>query len=309
MKKTILATMLTSLFAATAAHSATVYEADGVTLDLFGDVEIQANKDSNETAHKMIHLDDADFGVQAGYVIGADLTAIGKISVTGEDEDAEGTANIDLDEAFVGLSSAQWGTVTIGKQYTIADDIGIANDYAFGINSGYAGVTTTGRQVVKYVLDNGSYYFGASYLLNEGVGSDGTESIDARLGVRIDALDLTAYLGKADEGETSATSVLLEARYSMDNLDLAASVSSLDGYTSAEDSTAFGLAAAYTVDKVTYSGGYSLLDVDGDDDKLNTYFVNAAYAFNSNVTVYAELGGDDADDSELGYGAGMAVTF
>ncbi|MEG3756033.1 porin [Psychromonas arctica] len=308
MKKTILATMLTSLFAATAAHSATVYEADGVTLDLFGDVEIQANKGTEDDAPKMIHLDDADFGVQAGYVLSDSLSAIAKISVTGEDETGS-TNNIDLDEAFVGLSFTQFGTVTIGQQYTIADDIGIANDYAFGINSGYSGVATDGKQVVKYVVDNGNYYFGVSYLLNENAASDDVESIDARLGVRIDALDLTAYLGKADDADASATSVLLEARYSMDNLDLAASVSSLDGYTSAEDSTAFGLAAAYTVDKVTYSGGYSLLDVDGDDDKLNTYFVNAAYAFNSNVTVYAELGGDDADDSELGYGAGMAVTF
>ncbi|MDN2664342.1 porin [Psychromonas sp. 14N.309.X.WAT.B.A12] len=308
MKKTILATMLTSLFAATAAHSATVYEADGVTLDLFGDVEIQANKGTEDDAPKMIHLDDADFGVQAGYVLSDSLSAIAKISVTGEDETGS-TNNIDLDEAFVGLSFTQFGTVTIGQQYTIADDIGIANDYAFGINSGYAGVATDGKQVVKYVVDNGNYYFGISYLLNENAASDDVESIDARLGVRIDELDLTAYLGKADDADASATSVLLEARYTMDDLALAASVSSLDGYTSAEDSTAFGLAAAYTVDKVTYSGGYSLLDVDGDEDKLNTYFVNAAYAFNSNVTVYAELGGDDSDDSELGYGAGMAVTF
>ncbi|WP_413694063.1 porin [Psychromonas sp. KJ10-2] len=308
MKKTILATMLTSLFAATAAHSATVYEADGVTLDLFGDVEIQANKATEDNSAKMIHLDDADFGVQAGYVLSDSLSAIAKISVTGEDETGS-TNNIDLDEAFVGLSFTQFGTVTIGQQYTIADDIGIANDYAFGINSGYAGVATDGKQVVKYVVDNGNYYFGVSYLLNENAASDDVESIDARLGVRIDALDLTAYLGKADDADQSATSVLLEARYSMDDLELAASVSSLDGYTSAEDSTAFGLAAAYTVDKVTYSGGYSLLDVDGDDDKLNTYFVNAAYAFNSNVTVYGELGGDDSDDSELGYGVGMAVTF
>ncbi|MGJ8581581.1 MAG: porin, partial [Psychromonas sp.] len=62
MKKTILATMLTSLFAVSA-HSATVYEADGVSLDVFGDVEVQAAKGTGDNDPKMINLDDADFGI------------------------------------------------------------------------------------------------------------------------------------------------------------------------------------------------------------------------------------------------------
>ncbi|RBW47084.1 porin [Psychromonas sp. B3M02] len=316
MKKTILATMLTSLFAATAAHSATVYEADGVTLDVFGDIEVQAAKGTGDDDPKMINLDDADFGIQAGYALTEDLSAVGKISVTGEDEDIDEvdgdvttTPEVNLDEAFVGLSSAQWGTLTVGQQYMISDDIGIGNDYAFGIANSYAGGYYDGRQVLKYSLDKGNYYFGLSYLLNTDSPSDNVESIDAKLGVRLDALDLTAYLGKTDVADQSSTTVILEARYTIDNLALEAAVGSADGYSSDEDNTSFGVAAAYTVDKVTYSGGYSIFDQDGADDKVNNYFVNAAYAFNSNVTVYAELGGDDTDDSELGYAAGMAVTF
>lgn len=307
--------MLTSLFAVSA-HSATVYEADGVSLDVFGDVEVQAAKGTGDNDPKMINLDDADFGIQAAYGLTEDLSAIGKISVTGEDEDIDEvdgdvtvTPEVNLDEAYVGLSSAQWGTLTAGQQYLISDDIGIGNDYAFGIASAYAGDYYDGRQALKYTLDKGNYYFGISYLLNTDSPSDNVESIDAKLGVRLDALDLTAYLGKTDVADASSTSVILEARYVIDALALAASVGSADGYTSDEDNTTFGLAGVYSADKMTYSAAWSIKDVEGADDKVNNYFVNAAYAFNSNVTVYAEVGGDDTDDSELGYAAGMAVTF
>ena len=307
MKKTILATMLTSLFAVSA-HSATVYDADGMTLDVYGDVEVQAGKSSAEDSSKMIRLDDADFGIQAGYKVGEDLTAIGVISVTGEDEDS-GVAQVNLDDAYVGLSSAQWGTLTMGKQVTISDDIGIGNDFELGIESGYGGGYYDGRQVVKYTVDHGNYYGGVSYLLNTATGSDGIESIDAKLGVRLDALDLTAYLGKTTVGNTDSTSVILEGRYTIDALSLEATVGTTNGYSDADDLTNFGLAAVYSMDKAFVSGGWSITDIDANDDKLNTYFANVGYAFNSNVTTYVEVGSNDGDDSEVGYYAGMAVSF
>jgi len=308
MKKTILATMLTSLFAVSA-HSATVYDADGVTLDVYGDVEVQAGKSTADDSSKMIRLDDADFGIQVGYKVGEDLTAIGVISVTGEDEDIDEVAQVNLDDAYVGLSSAQWGTLTMGKQVTISDDIGIGNDFELGIESGYGGGYSDGRQVVKYTVDKGNYYGGVSYLLNTATGSDNVESIDAKLGVRLDALDLTAYLGKTTVGNTDSTSVILEGRYAIDALSLEATVGTTNGYEDADDLTNFGLAAVYSMDKAFVSGGWSITDTDGDDDQFNTYFANVGYAFNSNVTTYVEVGSNDKDDSEIGYYAGMAVSF
>lgn len=307
MKKTILATMLTSLFAVSA-HSATVYDADGMTLDVYGDVEVQAGKSTADDAPKMIRLDDADFGLQVGYKVGEDLTAIGVVSITGEDED-DGVAQVNLDDAYVGLSSAQWGTLTMGKQVTISDDIGIGNDFELGIESGYGGGFYDGRQVVKYTVDHGNYYGGISYLLNTGEGSDNVESIDGKLGVRLDALDLTAYLGKTTVGNLDSTNVILEARYALEDLSLEATVGTSNGYTDALDATNFGLAAVYSMDKTFVSGGWSITDVDGLDDKYNAYFANVGYNFNSNVTTYVEVGGNDADNSEVGYYAGMAVSF
>jgi len=322
MKKTILATMLTSLFAATAAHSATVYDANDMTLDIYGDVEVQAGKSAEDNADTMIRLDDADFGFKVGYNVGENLTAIGVVSVTGENErvnysendngvltEDSKTASLDLDDAYVGLSSAQWGTVTVGQQVSISDDIGIGNDFELGINSGYGGPYYGGRQVVKYTVDHGNYYGGISYLLNEKIADDEINSIDAKLGVRFDELDLTAYFGKTDNGTNDSTSVILEARFAIDDLSLEATAGSTSGYTDDEDLTNFGLAAVYTMNKTFVSGGWSITDKDGDEDKLNIYFANVGYNFNSNVTTYVEVGSNDADDSEVGYYAGMAVSF
>ena len=307
MKKTILATMLTSLFAATAAHSATVYDANGTTFEVYGDVEVQAIKGTDDDSSKMINIDDADFGFKAGYDIGHGVTAIGVVEMNGEDGEA-----IALDDAYVGLSSAQWGTVTAGQQLTISDDIGIGNDYAFGINTSHNSITE-GKQVVKYTIDKGNYYAGISYLVNEGRDSDDKDSIDAKLGARLADLDLTVYYTNTDQGTYDSETVLLEARYAFADLELAASASSTENYNAANDATSFGLAAVYTMDKMAFSAAWSLVDEDSADD-VNNYFVNAAYSFNSNVTAYVEVGGDDGKDdnnkdTELGYVVGMAVTF
>ena len=48
MKKTILAMAITGLFAATAAQAATVYDADGVTLQINGDVKVNYGSDVRE---------------------------------------------------------------------------------------------------------------------------------------------------------------------------------------------------------------------------------------------------------------------
>jgi len=303
MKKTILATMLTSLFAATAAHSATVYDANGTTFEVYGDVEVQARKGTEDKSHKNINIDDSDFGFKVGYDIGNGVTAIGVVEVDGDNADN----SVTMDDAYVGLSSAQWGTVTVGQQVTIADDQGIGNDYEFGISNSSQSLTE-GKQVVKYTLDKGNYYGGISYLVNSADDDDDNHSLDAKLGARFGDLDLTAYYGDADKGNFDTESVVLEVRYAFSDLELAASASSTDNYSATTDATSFGLAAVYTVGKMAYSAAWSIVDEDNTDE-VNQYFVNAAYSFNSNVTAYVELAGNDTDDSEIGYAAGMAVSF
>ena len=313
MKKTILATVLTSLFAATTAHSAMMHDADGISVELYGEVELQYVNDKAEGEDAIIDIDEANFGVQAGYDINEDFTAIGVVSFDASDDDDD-TSNAVLDDAYVGFTSEKYGTLTIGQQVTIFDDAGIGSDKEFGLESFYE-QTDNGEQVIKYTFDKDSVYGGVAYLLDDDESDDGQSAIDGKIGVRFEGVDLTAFYGRGelvDGGDV--TNLNLEARYTIGDVTLAGAYASVNSDDeTAGDVDSFGLAATYQLGKAQFATGWSLTDYDLDSrnngDKMNSYFVNASYAFSSNVSSYVELGGDDSDDSELGYVAGMAVTF
>jgi len=306
MKKTILATIVTSLFAATTAHSAMMHDADGISVELYGDVEVQAINTLDEDEGKKIKIDEANFGVKAVYDINDDVAAMGVISfesITGNDNENGAT----LDDAYVGFSSGKYGTLTAGKQVTIFDDAGIGGDYEFGFNDFYE-QTTSSEQVIKYTIDKGNYYGGIAYVVNSEE-DDGLRAVDGKLGVRFSGVDLTVFYGESDQADGGDSKNLnLEARYTIDQLTLAAAYATIDMDGSA-DVESMGVAATYQVNSnVQIAAGYANIDTDGASD-VNQYYANASYAFSDNVNTYFEVGGNDDDNTELGYVAGMAISF
>lgn len=305
--------MLTSLFAATAAHSATMHDADGITLELFGEVELQYVNDLDKDEDAIIDIDEATFGVEAGYDITDDVTAFGVVSFDASDDD-QNQSNAVLDDAYVGFSSAKYGTITVGQQVTIFDDAGIGSDFEFGLASFYE-QNDNGEQVIKYTLDRGNYYGGIAYLLDNGESDDGLDAIDGKIGVRFGGADLTAFFGQGElAGGGDVQNLNLEARYTFDAITVAAAYASVNSDADNSDMDNIGLAATYQLDKTQFAAGWSLTEVDSgsttnNGDDYNTYFVNVSYSFIENVTAYAEIGGDDQDDTELGYVAGMNITF
>lgn len=307
MKKTILATMLTSLFAATTAHSAMMHDADGISVELYGDVEVQAINTLDEDEGKKIKLDEANFGVKAIYDINDDVAALGVISFESI-TDNNNSNGATLDDAYVGFSSGEYGTITAGKQVTIFDDAGIGGDYQFGFNDFYE-QTTSSEQVIKYTVDKGNYYGGIAYIVNQN-DDDNLSGVDGKLGIRFSGVDLTVFYGIADQddGSGETENLNLEARYTIDQLTLAAAYATtqVDGEN---DVDSVGLAATYQVNSnVQLAVGYANIDEDNMDD-VNQYYANASYAFSSNVNTYFEIGGNDDDNTELGYVAGMAISF
>ena len=68
------------------------------------------------------------------------------------------------DELWVGLGG-DFGTLTFGRQLLISDDAGIGKDYELGFEQIDFG-TTEGNETIKYVFDNGQFYFGLSHDLD-----------------------------------------------------------------------------------------------------------------------------------------------
>nr|QXF14425.1 porin-like protein H [uncultured bacterium] len=307
MKKTILATAITALFASTAAQAASIYDKDGMTVELSGDVEIVAMQpvDSDGTT---IAVDEADFGFALGYDVGNDITAVGALAFAADG----GTASVD--EAYVGVET-KWGTLTVGQQYTIFDDAGIGGDYQFGFSKFYE-QDASGAQVVKYKLDTEQFYGGFAWLKDTEASPTATSvsGFDANIGMRVADFDFTLFYGDVD----TASAYNFEARWMLDKLTLAAAIAStdwdLDAPAGADDkwgtTSSYGITADYMLnEKVTLAAGLAGVDEDFDESLSVQYFLNASYALSPNVNTYVELGGNDADDSEFGYAAGMQVFF
>jgi len=333
MKKILLAIAITTLFTTTA-QTAIIYDKNGVTVDIYGDVEVQFFKskikdtnaknsdgsykdDQNGENQNVIRIDDADFGFKLAYDIGNGLKVIGKVEFSGE----KGTAT--LGDTFVGVKSDDWGTLTVGKQATIYDDAGIGGDYEFGATSFYEQDKKSGHQVIKYKFDKNMFYGGVAYLFNSTENVNNSESaVDAKFGVRVVDFDFTAFIGQAqvarnpDDVQSKTDSVLnytLEARYQLGDLGLAityAGTDATDKPSVDKKGSCYGTTAIYKIDKITFGGGIFSIDNAATSNKSQTdYYLNVAYAFSPTVKVFTELGGSSKDNTELGYVAGLQIKF
>ena len=307
MKKTLLAIAVTSLFTA-GAQATTVYDADGTTLELGADIEINYSKAAADGSDSVMSVDDADISVKLTQMVDDGLYAFGQVELDADDNDTA-----DLDTAIVGLSSDEMGTIYFGKQVTIKDDSGIFNDYKLGVSDIVPNATSSGDQVIRYKYDNDSFYFGAAYAMN----TDATESVDGDLSsidgnigfTGVENLELVVYLGSTDiTTDEALTYAQFQGIYTVDSLTLSviAATTSYDG----ESGSGFGGQIAYAMDKATYSLGIQTTDNEdvGGTDQVD-YFAGVGYALTNNATAYAQIGGDDTDDSELAYAVGIDFGF
>ncbi|AGH82291.1 porin-like protein H [Psychromonas sp. CNPT3] len=311
MKKTILAIAITGLFAATAAQAATVYEADGVTIDLYGDVEVQYLNDTAKDSDKdgVILIDDADFGFGLTYDVGNGYTVGGTMEISAEDGTAE------LGDTFVGVSHDSYGTLTIGNQATIFDDAGISGDYEFGFDTYVGDVTDASTQVIKYKGEWDNVYAGVAYVLSADKLKDSSHTVDANVGIRVGGLDATVFYST---GKTAAkdevTAYILQGVYTFDAFDLGAfyaNTATKDNASNVDtkDNDAYGVSGNYYMDAWNFGLGLGIVKNNVADTDSKNYYANVGYSFTSSVHVYAELGKSDADNTELGYITGVKINF
>ncbi|ELR67300.1 Porin-like protein H precursor [Photobacterium marinum] len=320
MKKTLLA--LSVLAAGTANAGVNLYDQDGVLVDLSAAAEVQyiqeiVNKDSNDDAG--IRLDDGDLALNTTIAVNDQLNALGGIAFKFESKEVKN------DELWVGLGG-DFGTLTFGRQLLISDDSGIGKDIELGFEQISFG-TTEGEETVKYVFDNGQFYFGFSHDLDaEGSKpaderfqkNDGTIT-DARLGARFADFDVRGYYYTSETASSVTPKVEtdafnLEAEYVMDAFAFAASYGQVEkksGGVVENDIDAIEINGSYTLGKNTFALGYNRLDDSKKDNTVDNVYANVTHQLHSNVKAYAELGWADADkaDYDLGYLVGMEVLF
>ncbi|MEJ2762701.1 porin [Photobacterium sp. MCCC 1A19761] len=323
MKKTLLA--LSVLAAGSANAGVNLYDQQGVIVDVSGAAEVQYFQGYAKDSDSAFRLDDGDLAFNTTVPVTDSLNAVAAMAYEYEDGD------VTNDELWVGFQG-DFGTLTFGRQYLIADDAGIGKDYELG-GDGLDFVLANGDQAAKYVFDNGQFYAGVSALLTEtqkadavtGKDVDEAQVIDGRLGARFGDLDARVYLYSGSDiassdifgtdftgGVIDVEGYNLEVEYTMGAIALAGSFGQVEYKNVANsanklDVDTAALAGSYTMDKTTFALGYTFLDFDKDD--VSAVYANVTQQLHSNVKVYAEIGSSDADDSEFGYLAGMEVLF
>ncbi|MEG9482181.1 porin [Mannheimia sp. HC-2023] len=157
MKKTLVALALTAF--AASASATVVYDADGTKVDFWGSLRlIVDNQTKKEGGKKVAKEDNGDtklrnggtrFGVKVNHALNDNgFYALGALQVRLKGNQDAGFGDLYAHQAYVGLGQKEYGQLTFGKQPVIADDVGLANDYAYGLLDDY--VPTSSTSAIRY---------------------------------------------------------------------------------------------------------------------------------------------------------------
>jgi len=324
MKKTLVA--LAVMVAAGSANAAIeLYNKDGVTVNMKGDIEVRYKKaiGDNDTNELKQEIDDADFGFDTRYAMD-DATQVGfYYEFSGADNAKLGqTGTFKVGNVYVGFYNDQFGSLKVGKLDTQLDDAGIGSDHLFGVNTFVDEIGFGGHEGMRYDYDNGALYLGLGVLQDKaGTGSFGTDGnhIDFKLGYRVADFNLTAFLGQSKvdgndkdgnaKAEETAKTGAFEATYSgIQNVNLQAAYYMVKKEEADTDGSSIALAGDYTMNKWKFATGVSFTDTHANED-VTQWFLNAGYTIAPSTTAYVEIGDNNEDGKDLGYGVGIKAVF
>ncbi|KII75546.1 porin [Vibrio renipiscarius] len=324
MKKTLVA--LSVLLAATSAQAIELYNQDGVTVDIHGDIEVTYQNSFDHSSMKQ-QIEDADFGFDVRYALNDDLQFGGYWEFDGSNSNnAKDTKNGDT---YVALYSKTYGSIKFGRLCTAVDDLGgITTDYQFDVNKLYEGASgdyACRDEGIRYDYDNGAFYTTLGFVQNkmddaDHVGTD-ADYFDGRFGYRVADLDMSVFYANLNTANVRDTEGNLvdedafgfEANYTgfesfRVGLGYYATNKDFDG----ADTNVYTLGADYYLGKWTFGSAVSVADHDEDAFDATNWFVNAGYALAPNTTAYAEVAGQDIDgndDSDTALAIGVKASF
>ncbi|MCZ4307821.1 porin [Vibrio atlanticus] len=315
MKKTLLA--LAVMTAAGSANAAIeIYNQDGVSVDLKGDIEVVYSNEFEKGSSMEQKIEDADFGFDIKYMVNDEWKVGAYWSFDGsKHENAEETKNGDT---YVAAYHNTLGSIKFGRLCTAVDDLGIGKDEAYGISKLLDNATQEcADEAVRYDYDNGALYATLGYVqdkLNTNKGEGGnTEYFDARMGYRFAEFDVSAFVANFDASATSKVKYDhqgygAELVFSgIENVYLSTAYYGTTSDEANDDNATIAFAAGYTMGLWGFNTGYSIGDHDKDIQDEDRWFVNSTYAIAPSTKVYAEVGGIDTDNKKYKTDNGLAI--
>jgi predicted porin len=308
MKKLLLAVAVSA--AASSASAVTVYEGNGFTYKLNGDLQVQLRKEIGEDEHADIEFDDLELKNYVSYDLGNDMKAFGRVDFGFKDAAEDKQDGSKLEEAYLGLSFGNT-SVSFGKQNFASDEFGIEEAYELKtVNEDrFDGMSTDGDDTIRMDIELENVYLVASYEMDaEGEDSENGEYFDLFASTNLGDLTLAAAYQNAKEaiGADSYDTWGVSASYDAGFATFAADYSSTD-----DIADLYNIAVSFPVASTTSMAiGMVNEDFDAGDD-ITEWYANVTYKFptQKNVSLFAEIADSDEDGADMGYLAGMRVKF
>ncbi|ROV58851.1 porin [Vibrio ponticus] len=320
MKKTLVA--LSVLVAASSAQAIELYNQDGVSVNIHGDIEVTYQNSFDHSSMKQ-QIEDADFGFDVRYALNDEFTFGGYWEFDGSSSNnAKDTKNGDT---YVALYSKSYGSIKFGRLCTAVDDLGgITTDYQFDVNKLYAAASgdyACRDEAIRYDYDNGSFYTTLGFVQDKmadhaPIASDATY-FDGRFGYRVNDLDLSVFYANLNTVDLATNpdedAFGFEANYTgFESFRVGLGYYATNKDIDNADTNVFTLGADYYLGKWTFGTAVSVADHDEDALDATNWFVNAGYALAPNTTAYAEVAGQDIDgndDSDTALAIGVKASF
>ena len=314
MKKILLSAAVTSIVAAGSVNAATVYEGNGLKYDVKGDWQIQLRKKVGDNTKTDLEFDDLELKNRVTYVLKDGLSAFGQLDYSFDKEaNKAGSDAADggrLEEAYLGLDFGM-AAIRFGKHNYSTDEFSVEKAYETVVEDDIFDLNAdAGDDVIRVDAQFDNIYVSVSTDLEaEGNSdSDGNQSTDLFVSTSVAGLKLAAAYQRYQDAESSsvdtwAVSAVYDAGFATFGAD----------YGSMEDTAdVYNLVAAFPVAATTQVAiGMQNKDVEGAATAINGWYSNVTYKFpeQKNVSLFAEIAGSDADNTDLGYLAGMQLKF
>ena len=329
MKKTLLVIAISFVSAST--HAATLYDSDGLTYKINGDIQGQLRQKAGNDQDMDLEFDDLEIKNYVSYELDRSMTAFGRIDFGFKDmandvsDNEKDDGQAELEEAYFGMAFDSM-TVSFGKRATAADEFGviktIENDVAD--DDRFDAVETSGDDVIHLETKLQNITLIAAYEMRAKGSEKANDShFDLFVSTELNGLELGAAYQqfdaeglRANGGDNGIDTYGLSIAYDFGQFEVAAdySASDADDETDSSNASQYNLATSFAASSNTeIAVGLTETDFDeqtGEED-FAEYYANVTYKFpaHSNVRVFGEIKNTDLDDSDLGYLAGMRIKF
>ncbi|WP_220718191.1 porin [Agarivorans litoreus] len=304
MKKTILAVAIPALFAASA-QAATVYDADGITAELYGRMQfdIKSTQNTKEEAGETVLIDgtgtdgvgSARFGFKAKSEIATGVYGLARgewqIRAENSTEDAK---QLSARHLYAGFEFDDAGTVVFGQTdtafYQAVAATDIFNTYGY---EAFAAIED-GRQEGQIVYNGefGGFYVGASYQFRDDNFKNSIGNPD--LGIPAKATD--AKLAHSYAGTLGYNFDFGLAMYAGAHMQKFDEIPLTSGAIVSGDKKNYAFSASYSWEALYLAGAYVATDFEG--AKLNGYDLVASYDINA-ISLYTGYAAQK-EDGDLG---------